>query len=195
MKIGLFFGSFNPIHIGHLIIANFMAENTDLEKVWFVVTPQNPFKNKSSLIANHHRLEMVNIAVLNYPKFQASDIEFSLPVPSYTIDTLAVLKEKYPLHEFSLLMGEDNLKSFSKWKNYEQILKNHRIFVYPRIGVEMQEFEIKHDNIVKVPAPVVEISATTVRRMIKENKNIRPLLPPEVFAYIDGSSMYKYNKK
>ena len=191
MKIGLFFGSFNPIHIGHLIIANFMSENTDLEKIWFVVSPQNPFKNKNSLMANHHRLEMVNLAVENYPKFQASNIEFSLPVPSYTIDTLVVLKEKYPQHEFSLLLGEDNLKSFHKWKNYEQILKNYRIFVYPRMGTETQEAEILHDNIIKVPAPVVEISAASIRQMIKENKNIRPLLPPEVFDYIDGSSMYK----
>jgi len=191
MKIGLFFGSFNPIHIGHLIIANFMSENTDLEKIWFVVTPQNPFKNKNSLMANHHRLEMVNLAVQDYPKFQASNIEFSLPVPSYTIDTLVVLREKYPQHEFSLLLGEDNLKSFHKWKNYEQILKNHRIFVYPRMGTETQDVEIQHTNIIKVPAPVVEISAVSIRQMIKENKNIRPLVPPEVFTYIDGSSMYK----
>ncbi|MDR2121498.1 MAG: nicotinate-nucleotide adenylyltransferase [Flavobacteriaceae bacterium] len=193
MKTGLFFGSFNPIHIGHLIIANFIVENSDLNKIWFVVTPQNPFKSKTSLLANHHRLEMVNLAIADYPKFQASNIEFSLPKPHYTIDTLVVLKEKYPQHEFVLLMGEDNLKSFHKWKNYEEILKYHQILVYPRIEKTSQKEEtvVLYPNIIKVEAPIVEISATTIRRMIKENKNIRPMLPPEVFNYIDGSNLYK----
>ncbi len=191
MKIGLFFGSFNPIHIGHLIIANFIVENSDLDKIWFVVTPQNPFKKKSTLLEDHHRLEMVNLAVQKYPKFQSSDIEFSLPQPSYTIDTLVCLKEKYSDHEFSLLIGKDNLTTFHKWKNYEQILKYHKILVYPRISETEKTILVSHVHISEIEAPVVEISSTLIRQMVKENKNIRPMLPPEVFNYIDGSNLYK----
>ncbi len=191
MKTGLFFGSFNPIHIGHLIIANFIVENSELDKIWFVVTPQNPFKKKSTLLDDHHRLEMVNLAIQKYPKFQLSNIEFSLPQPSYTIDTLVSLQEKYPNHEFVLIMGKDNLITFHKWKNYEQILKYYKIFVYPRI-TEIPESEmIAHPNISEVSSPIIEISSTTIRQMIKENKNVRPMLPPEVFDYIDGSNLYK----
>ncbi|WP_128330132.1 nicotinate (nicotinamide) nucleotide adenylyltransferase [Apibacter sp. HY039] len=191
MKTGLFFGSFNPIHIGHLIIANYIVESSDLEKLWFVVTPQNPFKKKSTLLDDHHRLEMVNLAIQSYPKFQSSSVEFSLPQPSYTIDTLVALKEKYPEQEFVLLMGKDNLNTFSKWKNYEQILKYHQILVYPRITEIIEETPVIHPNISEVNAPIVEISSTSIRQMIKENKNIRPMLPPEVFDYIDGSNLYK----
>ena len=191
MKIGLFFGSFNPIHIGHLIIGNFIIENSDLDKLWFVVTPQNPFKKKSTLLDDHHRLEMVNLAVQKYPKFQSSNIEFSLPQPSYTIDTLVSLQEKYPEHQFVLLMGEDNLNSFHKWKNFEQILKYHQILVYPRITSTPDTTPVSHPNISKIAAPVIEISSTVIRQMIKDKKNIRPMLPPEVFEYIDGSNLYK----
>ncbi|MXO33051.1 nicotinate (nicotinamide) nucleotide adenylyltransferase [Apibacter sp. B2912] len=191
MKVGLFFGSFNPIHIGHLIIANYIIENSDLTQIWFVVTPQNPFKNKSTLLKDHHRLEMVNLAIEKYPHFRSSSVEFALPKPSYTIDTLVVLKEKYPSYDFVLLMGEDNLNSFHKWKNYDQILKYHSLFVYPRINSIQKEQTMDHPHIHKISAPIIEISSTLIRSMIKEHKNVRPMLPPEVFNYIDGSNLYK----
>lgn len=191
MKVGLFFGSFNPIHIGHLIIANYIIENSDLTQIWFVVTPQNPFKNKSTLLKDHHRLEMVNLAIEKYPHFRSSSVEFTLPKPSYTIDTLVVLKEKYPSYDFVLLMGEDNLNSFHKWKNYDQILKYHSLFVYPRINSIQKEQTMDHPRIHKISAPIIEISSTLIRSMIKEHKNVRPMLPPEVFNYIDGSNLYK----
>lgn len=134
MKIGLYFGTFNPIHIGHLIIANHMAEYSDLDQVWFVVTPQSPFKVKASMLDNHDRFEMVYRATADYPKLRANDIEFGMPQPNYTINTLAYLQEKFPMHEFALIMGEDNLKSLHKWKNYELILANHHVYVYPRLS-------------------------------------------------------------
>lgn len=191
-KIGLFFGSFNPIHIGHLILGNYILENSDMEELWFVVSPQNPFKDKRSLLKDHNRLDMVQLAIKNYPKMRASNVEFSLPIPSYTIDTLTYLKEKYPNYSFSLIMGEDNLGSFHKWKNYELILKNHQIIVYPRISGEDKKTDyLQHDNIHQISAPVIELSATEIRNMIKSGKNTRPMLPPEVFEYLDGSSFYK----
>ncbi len=192
-KTGLFFGSFNPIHIGHLILANYILENTDMEELWFVVSPQNPFKNKKSLLNDHNRLDMVQLAVRNYPNMRASNIEFSLPVPSYTIDTLTYLKEKHPDHSFALIMGEDNLNSMHKWKNSEQLVSNHQIIVYPRLFSEAKEDHplSKHANISVISAPVIELSATEIRNMIKEGKNVRPMLPPEVFEYLDGSSFYR----
>lgn len=192
-KTGLFFGSFNPIHIGHLILANYILENTDMEELWFVVSPQNPFKNKKSLLNDHNRLDMVQLAVRNYPNMRASNIEFSLPVPSYTIDTLTYLKEKHPDHSFALIMGEDNLNSLHKWKNSEQLVSNHQIIVYPRLFSEAKEDHplSKHANISVISAPVIELSATEIRNMIKEGKNVRPMLPPEVFEYLDGSSFYR----
>lgn len=196
-KIGLFFGSFNPIHIGHLILGNYILENSDMEELWFVVSPQNPFKDKKSLLKDHNRLDMVQLAIRNYPKMRASNVEFSLPTPSYTVDTLTYLQEKYSDYSFSLIMGEDNLKSLHKWKNYELLLKNHQIIVYPRILVEdtstsMSVTELKnHENIHLIDAPIIELSATEIRNMIKEGKNVRPMLPPEVFDYLDGSSFYK----
>ncbi|KFC24773.1 nicotinate (nicotinamide) nucleotide adenylyltransferase [Chryseobacterium sp. FH1] len=191
-KIGLFFGSFNPIHIGHLILGNYILENSDMEELWFVVSPQNPFKDKKSLLKDHNRLDMVQLAIENYPKMRASNVEFSLPVPSYTIDTLTYLKEKHPNFSFSLIMGEDNLGSFHKWKNYELLLENYQIIVYPRIfGEEKQADYLKHENIHQINAPIIELSATEIRNMIKDGKNTRPMLPPEVFEYLDGSSFYK----
>lgn len=192
-KIGLFFGSFNPIHIGHLILGNYILENSDMEELWFVVSPQNPFKDKKSLLKDHNRLDMVQLAIKNYPKMRASNVEFSLPTPSYTIDTLTYLQEKYPDYSFSLIMGEDNLGSLHKWKNYELLLKNHQIIVYPRIFGEDKKNQnyLQHENISLIKAPVIELSATEIRNMIKEGKNVRPMLPPEVFEYLDGSSFYK----
>ncbi|WP_294286239.1 nicotinate (nicotinamide) nucleotide adenylyltransferase [uncultured Chryseobacterium sp.] len=192
-KIGLFFGSFNPIHIGHLILANYILEHSDMDELWFVVSPQNPFKEKKSLLKDHNRLDMVQLAVKNYPKMRASNVEFSLPQPSYTIDTLTYLHEKYPDYSFSLIMGEDNLAGLHKWKNAEALIKNHHIIVYPRIfeGDKKDSDLLQHENISLIKAPVIELSATEIRNMIRTGKNVRPMLPPEVFEYLDGSSFYK----
>ena len=192
-KIGLFFGSFNPIHIGHLILANYILENSDMDELWFVVSPQNPFKDKKSLLTDHNRLDMVQLAVKNYPKMRASNVEFSLPKPSYTIDTLTYLKEKYPNYSFALIMGEDNLDSLPKWKNAEKLMSEYQIIVYPRTfeGEKKDSEYLQHENISIVNAPIIEHSATEIRNMIKEGKNVRPMLPPEVFEYLDGSSFYK----
>lgn len=192
-KIGLFFGSFNPIHIGHLILGNYILENSDMEELWFVVSPQNPFKDKKSLLNDHNRLDMVQLAVKNYPKMRASNVEFSLPKPSYTIDTLTYLKEKYPDYSFALIMGEDNLDSLPKWKNSEKLIADYQIIVYPRTfeGEKKAHEYLQHENISLVNAPIIELSATEIRKMIKEGKNVRPMLPPEVFDYLDGSNFYK----
>ena len=196
-KIGLFFGSFNPIHIGHLILANYILEHSDMQELWFVVSPQNPFKEKKSLLNDHNRLDMVQLAIKNYQKMRASTVEFSLPTPSYTIDTLTYLQEKHPDYSFSLIMGEDNLGSLHKWKNYDLLLQNYQVIVYPRIfGEDISSSpnvtQLKnHHNIHKIDAPIIELSATEIRDMIKSGKNVRPMLPPEVFEYLDGSSFYK----
>lgn len=191
-KVGLFFGTFNPIHSGHLIIANHMVEYSDLEEIWLVVTPHNPHKKKSSLLDNHHRLEMVYRACETYDKLKPSNIEFGLPQPNYTVHTLAHLQEKFPTNEFCLIMGEDNLKNFHKWKNYEVILENHEIYVYPRIasGKIAPELE-KHAKINRIAAPIIEISATFIRKSIKEGKNVRPLLSQKVWEYIDQMNFYR----
>ncbi|MDG1870782.1 MAG: nicotinate (nicotinamide) nucleotide adenylyltransferase [Flavobacterium sp.] len=192
MKIGLYFGTFNPIHVGHLIIANHMAEHSDLDQVWMVVTPHNPHKKKSSLLDDFHRLHMVHLATEGFSKIKPSDIEFKLPQPNYTVNTLVHLEEKYPTHTFSLIMGEDNLKSLHKWKNYEVILQNHDIYVYPRISSEAENLELKnHPKIHLIDAPIVEISSTFIRNNIKEGKNIQPLLPANVWEYIDHNIFYK----
>lgn len=191
-KVGLFFGSFNPIHTGHLIIANHLAENSDLDEVWLVVTPHNPLKKKSTLLDNHHRLEMVYRACETYPKLKPNNIEFGLKQPNYTVNTLAHLGEKYPTNEFCLIMGEDNLKSLHKWKNYEVILENHQIYVYPRIAVGIIAERFKdHPKITRVAAPIVEISATFIRKSISKAKNVRPLLAEKVWEYIDEMNFYK----
>lgn len=191
-KIGLFFGTFNPIHVGHLIIANHLAENTTLDEIWLVVTPHNPFKKKNTLLENHHRLELVYRATESYPKLKPSDIEFSLPQPNYTVNTLAYLEEKYPDTRFCLIMGEDNLRGFTKWKNYEVILARYELFVYPRIGETASETALlEHPSVHLVDAPVIEISATAIRKGIAEGKNVRPLLPEVVWEYIDQMNFYK----
>ncbi len=191
-KIGLYFGTFNPIHIGHLTIANHMVEFSDLDEVWMIVTPHNPFKKKSSLLDNHHRLEMVYKATENYPDIHPSDIEFKLPQPNYTTYTLAHLEERFPNKAFCLIMGADNLKSFHKWKNYESILENYHLYVYPRIseGTIPEKFQ-EHPKISLVSAPIMEISSTFIRKAIKNQKNIQPLLPYTVWEYIDIMNFYK----
>jgi nicotinate-nucleotide adenylyltransferase len=192
MKIGLYFGTFNPIHVGHLIIANHMAENSDLEQIWMVVTPHNPHKEKNTLLDDYQRLHLVNLATEDYPKIKPSDIEFKLPQPNYTVNTLAHLKDKYPQHEFCLIMGEDNLNSFHKWKNYEFILENHYIYVYPRLNSgEIDVQFLNHLKIQRVGAPVIELSSTFIRESIKNNKNIRPLIPYKVWEYVDHNNLYK----
>jgi nicotinate-nucleotide adenylyltransferase len=191
MKVGLYFGTFNPIHVGHLIIANHMAEYGGLDQVWLVVTPHNPLKKKSTLLDDHHRLQMAFLAVEDYPKLKPIDIEFRLPQPSYTVNTLAHLQEKFPTHEFSLIMGEDNLNSLHKWKNYEVILQNHDIYVYPRINTESIDPAIAANaRIHRVNAPVIEISSTFIRNSIKEGKNVRPLLPGKVWDYVVHNLFY-----
>lgn len=192
MKIGLYFGTFNPIHIGHLIIANHMAEHSDLDQIWFVVTPQSPFKVKASLLDNHDRFEMVYRATADYPKLRANDIEFGMPQPNYTINTLTYLQEKYPMHEFALIMGEDNLKSLHKWKNYELILANHHIYVYPRLSEGKVESQFnQHPQIHHVDAPIMELSSTFIRKSIKAGKNIKPMLPEHVWEYVDEMNFYR----
>ena len=198
MKIGLYFGTFNPIHVGHLIIANHFAEHTDLNQVWMVVTPHNPLKNKDTLLKDSTRLELVFLATEDYPKIKPCDIEFQLPQPNYTVNTLAHLQDKYPKNEFSLIMGEDNLKSFHKWKNHEVILENHAIYVYPRIDENGQTNNHSdkhgfknHPKVHFIAAPIVEISATFIRNSIKNKKNIQPLLPNKVWEYIDHNNLYR----
>lgn len=191
MKIGLYFGTFNPIHIGHMIIANHIAEFSDLDQIWMVVTPHNPHKQKNTLLDDYHRLHMVHLATEEYPKIKPSDIEFKLPQPNYTVNTLAYLLEKFPKYEFALIMGEDNLKSFHKWKNYEVILQHHDLYVYPRISSGIAELEFaQNPKIHIVEAPVVEISSTFIRDSIKNKKNTRPMLPEKVWEYIDHNLFY-----
>lgn len=191
MKIGLYFGSFNPIHVGHLVIANYMAEHSDLNEICFVVTPHNPFKKKASLLDNYQRLEMVDLATKDFDKLKPSDIEFNLPQPNYTVNTLAYIGEKYPKKEFALIMGEDNLKHFHKWKNHEVILENHHIYVYPRIAAGQIETRFNaHPKIHKIDAPIMELSSTYIRKAIKTGINIKPMLDTKVWNYIDSTGAY-----
>lgn len=191
MKIGLFFGTFNPIHIGHLIIANYLTENTDLDQIWMVVTPHNPFKKKETLLNDRIRFEMVFLATEDYPKIKPSDIEFYLPQPNYTTHTLIHLQEKFPKNKFSLIIGKDNLNSLHKWKNYEYIIENHDIYVYPRAENNTTSMFDNFKNIHFVEAPIIEISSTFVRKEIRKEKNVRPLLPSSVWNYIDYNNLYK----
>jgi nicotinate-nucleotide adenylyltransferase len=200
MNVGLFFGSFNPIHVGHLIIADHIAGLENIDEVWFVVSPQNPHKEKKTLLADHHRLMLVKEAVDNNPRLRASDIEFALPVPSYTVKTLAHLKETYPDHSFSLIMGEDNLRTLHKWYNYEEILEGYQILVYPRV-LTVQELDTpkdqgnglrNHANIKLVEdVPVMKVSSSAIRRAIKEGRDVRYLLTEPVYKYVDEMNFYK----
>lgn len=191
-KVGLYFGTFNPIHIGHLVIANHMVEFSDLDEVWFVITPQSPFKVKKTLLDNNHRYQMVFEAIKEYPKLKASRIEFDLPQPNYTVNTLVHIGEKYQEHSFCLIMGEDNLKSFHKWKNFETILDGHEVFVYPRISEGDKGHQFKdHPRVHMVKAPIMEISSTFIRRQHKEGKNIRAMLPDAVWTYMDEMNFYR----
>jgi nicotinate-nucleotide adenylyltransferase len=190
MHIGLFFGSFNPIHVGHMVLANYMATFTDLDQVWFVVSPHNPLKEKASLLNQNQRLHMVNLAIGDSDILKSSNIEFGLSQPSYTINTLAHLKEKYPKHRFSLIMGEDNLASFTKWKNYDEILKNHFIYVYPRPNCSSEDLK-SHKNIIMTEAPLMDISSTMIRQALKDKKNVSYFVPQAVWEYLNEMSFYK----
>jgi nicotinate-nucleotide adenylyltransferase len=189
-KTGLFFGSFNPIHIGHLAIANYMLEFTDLDEVWFMVSPHNPLKEKSSLLADHHRYALVQIATEDYPRFKASNFEFHLPQPSYTIDTLVRLEEKYPAHRFVLIAGTDIFPTFHKWKNWEELVKNYAIYVYNRPGTGLGKYK-NYPNIYLHEAPLMEISSSFIRDAISKGKDIRFFLPEKVYDYIVEMHFYE----
>ncbi|HND88695.1 MAG TPA: nicotinate (nicotinamide) nucleotide adenylyltransferase [Saprospiraceae bacterium] len=191
MKIGLFFGSFNPIHIGHLIIANHMATHTDLDRVWLVVSPHNPHKPKKSLARDHDRLHLVRLGIGDNPRIEASNVEFSLPKPSYTVDTLSVLRERYPDHRFALIMGGDNLATFMTWKNPEQILAQHDLYVYQRPGSDLGPLA-QHERVRVAQAPLLDISATYIRDCIQAGKSVRYLVPDPVWEYLEGSRMYRF---
>lgn len=190
IKTGLYFGSFNPIHIGHLAIAGFMIEYSDLEQLWFVVSPQNPLKVKKSLLKDYHRLEMVRLAVEDDDRFGVSDIEFRLPIPSYTINTLAYLEEKNPGREFQLVMGADGIRSFHKWKHADLIVKKYHRLIYPRSGVDMKSLAgIPNSTVVE--APLMDISSSFIRKAIREGKDVRHLLPEKVYTYIKEMHFYE----
>ncbi|MFT5861159.1 MAG: nicotinate-nucleotide adenylyltransferase [Flavobacteriaceae bacterium] len=204
MKVGLYFGTFNPIHVGHLIIANYMTEFSDLDQVWIVVSPQNPLKKKKNLLDDFHRLSLVRVAIEDNAKLKVSDIEFQLPTPSYTSTTLTYLQEKHPEDEFSLIMGEDNLRTFHKWFNHETILSNHKIYVYPRVRT-IQEEEVllnekaeeengydKHPNVEMCnEVPVMKISSSFIRNAIKNGDDVRYLLTESVYKYVDEMNFYR----
>ena len=187
---GLYFGSFNPIHNGHLMLANYLVENSGLDALWFVISPQNPFKTKESLLPDYQRLELVNRAIEDYKKFAACDIEFSMPKPSYTIDTLTYLKEKYPKRDFALIMGTDNLEGLDRWKNYEQIINYHKIIVFPRNGCEGGALR-SHPNVQIVDTPIIEVSSTFIRESIRAGKDVRFFMPERVFEYVDEMNFWR----
>lgn len=199
----MYFGTFNPIHVGHLVIANYMADYTDLDEVWLVVSPQNPLKKKASLLEDYHRLALVKVAIDDNDKLRASDIEFNLPQPSYTTNTLAYIQDKYPEKEFCLIMGEDNLRTLHKWKNHEYILDNHDLYVYPRVLTIQEEKELDdinltsknvfedHPRVHLCDAPVMKVSSSFIRQAIKEKKDVRYLLTEPVHRYVDEMNFYK----
>lgn len=191
MKVGLFFGTYNPVHVGHMVIANYMVEYTDLDQIWMVVTPQNPFKQKQSMLKDYDRLHLVRLAIGDDNKLKASDIEFALPQPNYTATTLIYLQEKFPDKDFALIMGADNLNHFHKWKNYEEIIKNYDLYVYPRMesndGGELRH----HYKVNYVEAPVMKISSSFIRKAIQEGKNVSHYMPSDVAKYVEEMNFYK----
>ncbi len=191
MKIGVFSGSFNPIHVGHLILANYMLEFTCLDEIWFVVTPHNPLKRQDDLLDDQQRLEMVRLALQDYDGLYASDVEFRMPRPSFTVDTLAKLEKEWPDHEFILMIGGDNWVIFDQWKEYERILQNYRVFIYPRKGEEVSIPPKLQCNVQVVDAPMVEVSSSFIRDGIKGGKNMRAFLPQNVYEYIEEKELYR----
>lgn len=189
MKVALYFGSFNPIHIGHCIIASYVADHTDAEQVWFIVSPQNPFKPSAALLNEYHRLHLVKLAVENDPRLKVSDIEFSLPRPSYTIDTLTYLSEKYPQHEFSVIIGSDSFQNIAKWKNAEQLVRQYDLIVYKRPGYPTSN--TLNPRLTILDAPLLDISSTFIREAVRDKKSIRFLVPEEVREEIERNGYYK----
>lgn len=191
MKIGLFFGTFNPVHIGHMVIANYMVEYTDLEQIWMVVTPQNPFKQKESMLKDYDRLHLVRLAIGDDNRIKGSDAEFGLPQPNYTSTTLAYLKEKHPENEFALIMGADNLNHFHKWKNHNVILENHDLYVYPRLEANEGGEYRKHYKVNYVDAPVMKVSSSFIRKALAEGKNVNFYMPSNVAKYVEEMNLYR----
>lgn len=190
MKTGLFFGSFNPIHNGHIAIAGYMLEFTHLEEVWLVVSPHNPLKEQAELAPDNHRLEMVRLALEEYqPKISLCDIEMSMPRPSYTIDTLKALRAKHPEREFTVLMGADSMHSIERWKDYQSLLANNRIMVYPRLGSNTNELKAKY-NVDIVNAPIMEISSTFLRKALSQGKRVDYFMPPRAYQYLLDNKIY-----
>lgn len=189
-KVGLFFGSFNPIHVGHLVIANAMLELTDIDELWFVVSPQNPLKERKTLLADHHRLQMVRAAIDDNYRFRASDVEFHLPIPSYTAITLAHLAERYPDKEFCLIMGGDNLQTFHRWRNYQAILDSYHLYVYPRPGSDTSQYE-GHPHVHLVDVPTMDISSSYIRAQIAEGHSVKYLLTEPVYKYLTEMHFYE----
>jgi nicotinate-nucleotide adenylyltransferase len=191
MKIGLLFGSFNPIHTGHLLIANYMVEYTKLDKIWFVVSPQNPFKVNDELLDENLRLKMIEMAISDDDRFEACNIEFGMPKPNYTYLTLTTLTQKYPEHEFTPIIGGDNLQSFHLWKNYESILENYQLFVYRRAGFHENPLLANHKKISLYEVPLLNISSTYIRETLQAGKSIRYLVPKVVKEFIDQNNLYR----
>lgn len=191
MNIGIFSGSFNPIHIGHLILANYITEFTDMDEIWFLVTPQNPLKENTNLLDEQLRLEMVEKGLIDYPKLKASDFEFSLPRPSYTINTLDALSEQYPEHNFSLIIGADNWVVFDRWKDSENIIKKYKVYVYPRLDCRISIPKKFKNRVEALESPILEISSTFIRDSIRNGKNIKVFLPDSVYKYIKKNNLYK----
>jgi len=190
-EIGLFFGSFNPVHSGHLIIANYMADYTHLDEIWFVVSPQNPFKSSEELLPETQRLALLELAILGDERFKTCDIEFNLPRPSYTAFTLAEIAKKFPLHAFTLIIGGDNLQNFHHWKDYENILQNHAVFVYARTGIVEQQNVGNHASVKLFEVPLLNISSTYIRQTIQAKKSIRYLVPELVRKEIERLKLYQ----
>ncbi len=188
MHIGLYFGSFNPIHTGHLIIANHVLQHSEIDKIWFVLSPHNPLKESHSLLNEYHRLHLVELAIEGNPRFRASNVEFKLPKPSYTIDTLTYLKEKFPLERFSVIMGSDSFQNISRWKNYEQLLAQYELYVYSRPGHEVVIPDGAHVRV--MDAPLLDISASFIRKQIRAKKSVQYLLPDPVWEYITANRYY-----
>lgn len=190
MKVGLFFGSFNPIHIGHLIIASVAHQYAEMDEIWFVISPQNPFKKNKNLLHEFDRYDLVQAAIADDYHFRVSDVEFHMPRPSYTVDTLTVLAEKHPNHQFTLIIGEDNLAAFTKWKNHEIILEHYGLVVYPRPNAKKSDLG-KHANVKVIDAPKMDISATLIRKMVREEKSIKYLVPAGVEALIRSKRLFE----
>ena len=186
----MYFGSFNPVHLGHLISANHLLGHADLDEIWFVLSPQSPFKSADVLLEPRHRLEMLRLATAGYPELRVCDLECRLPKPAYTATTLAQLRGRFPQHRFVLIMGTDNLRAFHRWKDYAAILENHRIYVYPRLGSDGGKW-VTHPRVKQLEMPIIQISATQIRRLIRAGKNVKPLLPCEVFPLLEQRGFYR----